>query len=198
MPPIRRRSGRWTRGRRRPVRQSCGRSGMVLIELTAVIGVTSMLLAVIVTLFTAVYRMERSWSEAAAEGRELQRLAAYFGGDAHAAGNVRIDEGSGSWSFILADGRRVDYDVLAGSVRRTVRAASDQGASFAQRQELSVPATATIDVQARPFAGGRLVTLRVAGDAVSADRNPRAFDLRVDAQLGRFHLQHSEQSLSAD
>jgi type II secretory pathway pseudopilin PulG len=158
-------------------------SGMVIIEVLAVMAVMAMLLAIIVTLFSAVYGVERSWSSAAVEGRELQRLAAYFREDAHRAADIQIADDGRAWSLSLLNGRRAEYEVLRDAVSRTVRGSRDDPAPPVGRQELGLPAGAEINVQDRPFVGRRMVTLTVT--AGSSDRGDRNVMFRVDAELRR-------------
>jgi len=169
--------------RRRNEGRTSDASGMVIIEVLAVMAVMAMLLAIIVTLFSAVYGVERSWSSAAVEGRELDRLAAYFREDAHRAGDIQIADDGRAWSLSLSDGRRAEYEVLPDAVSRTVRGSRDDSAPPVGRQEWGLPAGAEINVQDRPFGGQRMVTLTVT--AADSDRGDRDVMFRVDAELRR-------------
>ena len=170
----------WRHNNRRPEA-----AGMVLIELAAVISVTAMLLAIVVTVFAGIYRIDRSWGDAVAGQHELGRLAARFREDAHRAQEIQIAEGGGVWSFVFADDRRADYELIEGGLRRTELGMRDGEAVPGKQQELSVPAGAKVEVHRLPIARDRLVQLTVS------ESGSRGELLRVDAHLGRFALRNS-------
>ncbi len=158
-------------------------AGMVLIELTAVISVTALLLAIVVTVFTSVYRIDRSWSDSAAEHRELQRLAAYFREDAHRAEDIQIAGVGRTWSFVYSDEQRTDYEVLEDTVRRTGLRVHEGEATPTGQQEPSIPSGAEVKVERTASLPDRLVELTVW--AKRSDGGRQAV-LRVNAQVGRF------------
>lgn len=158
---------------------------MVIIELIGVIAVSAMLFAIVIALVAAVYHLEGAWRDEAAGRRELQRLADYFRRDAHRAVDVEVAEDRRSWSFMRAGGGRVDYDLVAGAVRRSVKGEDDfrkrNGAG--KEQQLSVPAGAGVRLQESALAQRHLVTLIVEAETAAAAS--RETVLRVDADLGR-------------
>lgn len=153
------------------------RRAFTLSELLVVLTTTAVLLGVALGIVSALLRTEQTGREQGQQAVVLDRLAAQFRADAHAAGRPGRDDPAqhGGWRFDLGAGRAAAYRVTAQAVEREEMAAGQP----LRRETYPLPPGCTVRHQLSDDRG--LASLIVAaGEADAAWRH----ELRIEAAVG--------------
>lgn len=159
------------------------RRGFTLIELVAVLGVSTVLFGVATGLLIMLMQADRGWREQVRGHATVARLADQFRRDVHAARRLKPlpaapgNAGPG-WQLETAPGRVVEYRASPG---RLIRVQLADGKTVRQ-EDFSLPGEARFGVQPADATAG-LVGLQVATSRKPADPAARG-PLEFTAALG--------------
>ena len=153
--------------------------GFTLVEMLAVVAVSSVLLVIATGVVHRAMRLESRWEEEANVSRTLTRLARDFRGDAHQAQDAEVTQDPLGLKLTLPDSTVITYEVAADEVIRDY-----QSPGKSRRREFySQPA----EYQAQFTLGEepQWVELHVTHDPHLAGVQPRT-TVHVRAEVGRF------------
>ena len=157
------------------------RRGYTLIEVLAVIAVSTVLMGIAIEVLYLLSRAESGGRKHAGQAAIVARLADQFRGDVHAALHPTAAENAekNQWQFTLAD-RTATYRALPGEVQRYEQIAG----KTTRRESYVLPAdsTAEILVRADPAPATASLVITLPGPASEIGR-----DIRIDAVFSRDH-----------
>ncbi len=173
------------------------RRGFSLIEMSAVIGVSTVIAGMAVWLLHVSMQKTRHGQNHLAAHNTIARLAETFRRDAHAAVAIGEEQNAAdpatcsNWLFTLASGRVVRYTFEAGGLSRAEYASlpankKDSQKAFS-RDVFVLPPGVVVSMQLHPPSQPRMASLLVSSPP--ADARPRMYPLRIDAAVssdGRF------------
>lgn len=106
------------------------RRGMLLVEVLVVMSCTSVLLAVVMTIFVVVSEQGSAPGDFISQPSGLLALARRFRDDVHCGLSISASNDGSAMTILCSDGRAIQYRVTAHSVLREVSA----GGSIATRE----------------------------------------------------------------
>ena len=166
------------------------RRGITLIELTAVLAVSSVMVAIAIGLIQTLLRASGAARNDLGQQNSVARLADAFRRDARAATAFRPgpakDGNPIEFSFDLGAGRVATYRVERDSLERTVRA----GETLQSQESFALPGETTVSVEMTPVGKANLVALSIVSRAPNkGSKLPRAPGrfVRVEARLAADH-----------
>jgi prepilin-type N-terminal cleavage/methylation domain-containing protein len=166
------------------------RGGFSLIEMLVAMVVGAAILTMMIVLLSRLIVANGAQREHAGRSGALADLAAQLRGDARAAsGLAAIDPQDSSRRLVLqlAPGRRIDYEIADGVLKRSLR----EGDTVLARNTLAVPGARiekfTIEkLTVEPGAQGALVSLVVERPSgLDAAEGARGKPLVIEARVGR-------------
>jgi prepilin-type N-terminal cleavage/methylation domain-containing protein len=159
------------------------RKGFTLVELLAVITVSSFVLGLCVATVYALMRMEQAGRARLAEGASLGRLSLTFRDDVRAATGARPSAGDdrnpARLELALPEGRTVEYQARRGELLRTERS----GGKVDHMDRFRLTAGASPRFATREEDGRTVVGVDV-GSPIGEPRVSARRGLRVEAVLG--------------
>ncbi len=165
--------------------RSCTRAGYMLVEMVAVIGASMAVMAVAVGLIHSAFDLERSVRGQLAGRQAVDRLAAQFRRDVHAAGRAAVEADPPRCTLSSPAGPDVVYRVDRGQLVR--EALGDGGpATAASPVAFPLPRGAEVAFELHDEAGRTLVALSLRprpGATEAAGESPHR--LRIEALLDR-------------
>lgn len=177
------------------------RRGFSLIEVAAVVGVSTLIAGMSVWLVHVSMQKSREGQKRLAMHNSITRLADTFRGDAHAAVTIAPEtpennsaDAASTWLFTLASGGAVRYRLQPGSVIRCEFASTpttDKDSPLPTNQDsFELPAGCIISIELHPPSQPRIATLfitppRDGTDARPAPRGPLMHRQRIDAAVSR-------------
>ncbi|MCX7428245.1 MAG: type II secretion system protein, partial [Planctomycetia bacterium] len=164
--------------------------GITLIELLAVLAVSSVMLAIAIGLIQTLLRASGVARSDLEEQNSVARLADAFRRDIHAATAFRAgpakDGNPVEWTFDLGSGRAATYRVESGSLARTVLA----GETLESQESFALPGETAVSVEMMPVGKANMVVLSTVSRAPSTGgKLPTAPGraVRVEARLAADH-----------
>lgn len=155
------------------------RPAFTLIEIVAVLAVTSVLLAIAVGLLHALFQFQEGGRERLRQRVAMDRLAQQFREDVHAARGLT---GEGVGRLQLAGGRTIQYWVESDALARSER----EGDKPVSREGFPLPPGAKVEVKVREDKGAAMASLRItAGGEPPGSGAPPV--LLVEGVLGLDH-----------
>ncbi len=152
--------------------------GFTLVEMVAVISVSSVLLVLATGVVHRAMRIDTAWRERADVTRAMTRLAHDLRRDAHRAQSVEITQDPLVLRIVFADDAEVSYQVVGEKIVRERQAAGEQ----TEREYYKKPADYGLEITI--LASPERVELRLTHDVKLVGIEPRTV-LHVEAQVGR-------------
>jgi prepilin-type N-terminal cleavage/methylation domain-containing protein len=166
------------------------RRGVTLIELLAVLTVSSVMLAIAIGLIQTLLRASGAARSDMEQQNSVARLADAFRRDAHAATAFQSgpakDGDPVEFSFDLGGGRVAKYRVEPDGLARTVLA----GETLQSQESFVLPDETAVSVEMTPLGKANLVAMSLVSRASSAgSKSPMApgRSVRVEARLAADH-----------
>jgi prepilin-type N-terminal cleavage/methylation domain-containing protein len=166
------------------------RCGVTLIEMSAVLAVSTVMLAIAIGLIQTLLRASGTARSDLEQRNSVARLADAFRRDVHAATAFRAgpakDGNPVEWTFDLGSGRAATYRVESSSLARTVRA----GETLQSQESFALPDETAVSVEMTPVGKANLVVLSTVSRAPSTGgKLPMAPGraVRVEARLAADH-----------
>jgi type II secretory pathway pseudopilin PulG len=159
------------------------RRATTLIEMIAVIALSSIIMGIIGIILNGAWRVENAMENQRVVMESIARFAAQFRDDVHRARSAEVSRGSSASTLTLTlpDERKIEYSIGAEAIERSVR----QGDQIVQRESYTLQDGSSVDWRITTVRDRQQATAIIAYpvDAQSAELTERR-ELHIDTIVG--------------